>query len=563
MLRLLFATLLLLGALLPRAAQAYDFKIKGRELNLAVTESFLYTYHAYTGDADLSDDKYHQFTNVLDVSLGHRDFRLGARFDLNLFADTPAQRLCGAQNLSWCGNRYLNNFVPERVYATVARPEFDVTLGDFYVSLGKGIALNIIKIDQLGQDTTLRGGKFHLHYRDLEAIFLGGQVNPLDTDEATGMRARWRQEPILGGRLEYRILDKVIVGVHAIYNVTEDPNSQGTNVARTDSNTVVGAGIDVPSLWDGLLGLSTEVDLQRTISSSQVTLGPDAEGDRPTGVAAYASATLHWRSLTALAELKYYDGYRLAAASPNDAPYSLVYSQPPTLERDGNEVADNTSVGGGRLRLDYNFGELRGVELLAFVNYGYFHNWAAASHEIHDPFGGLELQWGEGKGHLNVGAGVRREFNRDRDQIYRQDIHAELDAEQSLGGRHSLKLGANYQRREARDTFNDYNWNEADVSLSYKWSPSLALGVSYERQDDPRIVSGREGNDDPTKGPLRDAPVLGAANYLSGTAQWFFTSGTYVAVRAGGNRPGVKCINGVCRYYPGFTGVQVSVVGRF
>jgi len=559
-----FVAALVVGAVLlvgwPAAAK--DFTIRGRDFNLSLTDSFLYTYHADNGDDAPDDDRYHHVVNILDVALSHGDFRLGGRFDLHLFADTPEKRLCpAAAHPSWCGQRYRDSFAAERVFLVWARDEFDSTLGDFYASFGKGIVLNVVKIDQLGQDTTLRGGKFHFHARDLEVIFVGGQFNPLDTDEATGYHAPWKLEPLLGGRAEYRFQDTVIVGTHAVYVVSNDPNISASSRSTTDYQLLWGAGFEVPRLWQDRLTFSAEIDWQRTISSGKVVRGPGSESSP--GLAVYASASLHQGAFTLLAEYKHYDEFRLAAPTPVNAPYTLLYSQPPTLERIDAEVYDNVGVSGGRLRLDWNVGEHRGLDLLAFVNFGYFQNWSLKEDRVFDPYAGVELRWQEEQGHLNLSGGLRLEQERAGGATYRQDAHLELDVEQPLRKRHSLKLSAVYLRRQAQGLSSPREWNETDVTLGWRWSPRLSLSASYERQDDPSIVGGREGNTDPSRGPLRDAPLLGAANYLSGTVQYFFTPSTFVSLRAGQSRPGIKCLNGACRSWPGFAGVQLSAVGRF
>jgi len=575
----LVALLLAAGLLGARPAAAWDFTIKGRELNLAVTDTFKYTYHFDDGDRELDHDRFHQFLNVLDVSLGYDVFRLGGRFDLNLFANTPIDQQCGgASPPSWCAekDRYPNHFAVERAYFIVARPEFDLVLGDFYASLGKGIALNVVKLDELGQDTAIRGGKIIVHHKDLELTFLGGEINPLDVDEASARLAGWPAEPLLAGRLEYRFFDALILGAHGVYVITNyAPNSPGTKQERTDYNAIWGVGFELPNIRSGLFSVAGEVDMQRTVYVSETTRGPGADDFK--GIAAYLSSSLHVGQATLLAELKYYDDFQLGAQSgdqPKNRPYDLLYHQPPTLERINAQLSDNTSVAGGRLRFDYNFGQRGPVELQAFVNYGYFYDWFHGwKHHIHDPYAGVDLLWQDGAGHAQLSGGVRREENRPEGDdppscsgwaapcVYHQDAHVDLEVEQRLRANHSLKLTLQVQRRAREESRMagpvTEQWNEVDLALNYKWSPRLALALTYERQEDPSVISGR------TPPSVPEEPLLGAGNYVSGVAQYYFTPSTYVSVRAGSSRPGLKCLNGVCRMYPGFAGVQVSMVGRF
>ncbi|MCC6748270.1 MAG: hypothetical protein IT371_11465 [Deltaproteobacteria bacterium] len=544
--------MVLLGLGVPRAASAWDFKIKGQEFNLGVTNTLAYTYHFDNdengGEVD-EDDKFHQFMNTLDVSLAHREFRLGGRFDLHLFANTPFTQRCpgGANDPSWCARRdrrYVNSFVPERVFLIVARPDFDLTLGDFYVSFGKGLALNVVKIDDLGQDTTIRGGKFVLHQWDLGLTFVAGEFNPLNLDEATGRKAPWAAEPMVGGRIEYRFFDRVLAGLHGVWVLTDDPNSPGAKKYTTDHDAIFGLSLEVPQLIDGRLSLAAEVDLQRTVRLGEVVRGPGAAGDFK-GLAAYATATLQLGDLTLLSEFKYYDDFALRAPGAVDEPYALYYHQPPTLERVNALVSDNLSVSGTRLRADYNFGALGPVELITYLSMGFFQSWGIPGlHRVFDPYAGFELHWSEGKGHLNGIGGVRLEQDREDGSTYTRDIHLDVDLEQAIRGSHSVKLNALWQKRQRKGLFDAQNWNEMDLVLEYKWSPYLAAAFSYERQEDPSVVM--EGH-----------------HYFGGTLKYFFTTSSFVSVRAGQNRPGLKCFNGMCRQYPAFAGLQAMVVGRF
>lgn len=559
--RTLFATILVFVLFIPNRGWPVDFTLWGRDFSFAVTETFSYGYHLDNGNQDKSDDDFHQVLNVLDLGLSHGDFRLGTRLDMLLFAHTPFAQYChGSNQPGWCNQkdeRYVNSIVPERLFLMVAHPEYDIVLGDFYASFGKGLALNVIKIDELGQDTTIRGGKLMWHDKDLEVTFLGGEFNPLNTDEATGRKILWRAEPILGGRLEYRFWDALIAGIHGVYIITDDQNNLGkASSAAVDSNTVFGGGLELPSVWHDHLSFAAEVDVQRTISLGEVTRGPGATGEGFSGLAGYVASTFHWNRWTILGEYKHYDDFQLKAPNYTNQPYALLYHQPPTLERVNAELTDNTKISGGRLRVDYNIGTWQSLEVLVFANFSYFKDWAGGENSdrrIYDPFGGLELQWQEGNGHLNLSAGVRRDVDHETGTVNHQDIHLDGDLEQQLYARHSLKLSLQFLERHREEQFRTDTWKEMEVILGYKWSPWLALAINFERQEDPKIVMERESQ----------GLWLGPANYLGGSAQYFLQSDTYVSLRVGQNRPGIKCINGVCRTFPAFAGIQINLVGRF
>ncbi len=49
---------------------------------------------------------------------------------------------------------------------------------------------------------------------------------------------------------------------------------------------------------------------------------------------------------------------------------------------------------------------------------------------------------------------------------------------------------------------------------------------------------------------------------LLGTLTWNITPATSLALFGGGNRPGLKCVSGVCRDFPAFQGVRLEFVLR-
>jgi hypothetical protein len=555
------------------AALAWDFSIKGHELTLDITNTAGYTYHfnndpiEYADPNDpkrldgLRDDTFHQIFNKLDISLSYGAYRAGARLDLNLFANTPFDQHCGGANQpAWCTfetPRYRNQFDAERLFVVVTRPEFDLTLGDFYASFGKGLALSVIQQDDIGQDTTIRGGKLAIHYEDLGLTLLAGTTNVLNIDKATGYDAPWDPEPILAARLEYRFFETVIAGAHAVYVIREEPNrgQSGYQFMRSLMHeTLWGFGAEAPDLLGGALSVGGEVDFQRTRDFYKgLVRGPGADGGL-SGFAAYFSSTLNVADLTVLAELKYYDDFQLVGLDKySDSPYVLVYHLPPTLDRKKALIKEgNTHVKGGRIRLDYNVGQLGPLELLLYANYGYFHNWAPevnpfapptdGDKRAHSPFGGFELDWAENTGQLKAEGGMRRVFDHVADEIYQKDVHVEVSVEQAFG-KHGVGAKVLFLDRTSKVAqLNE--WHEIEAALSYTWSSKLAISVTYERQEDP-------------------AQVPQPVDLFGGIVRYYIKSDTYVNLRVGENRGGIKCLNGACTFVPPFSGVEALFVMRY
>jgi len=571
-------------------ASAWDFSIEDHDFTLDLTDTFKYTYHFDDPEGGHSVGSGHSavqllkhyFYNTLDAALSHDVFRVGTRMDLNLFAGRAFEDACtgAASQPGWCeqkDRRYVQSFALERIYFTAALPEFDLTLGDFYASLGKGMALRVVKQQELSQDNAIRGGKLDVHYRNLGVTLLGGAFNFLDIDEPKGLRSPWHGDPVVAARLEYRFADLVLAGAHVVYIMSEcnsgwceeisgSSNGRG-NLIDLGSDLVVGSGFDIPDLFDGLLSMSAEVDLQQTIKhGGTVVRAPWRKNVGKKGVAFYGSTTLQVGDLTVLGEGKYYDGFELKAPQARDESilgFKMLYHQPPTLERITALINNNTSVGGLRVKADYYVGELGPVELLVYANLGFFRNWdneesgangkpVEAERQVWNPYAGAELSWMEGEGNLKISGGVRDAHDLHFDRTFMRDGFLEIDLEQVIHGPHSMKLTVDWlaRRKDGLETHvalgqtpgRKYkDWNELAVFINYKWSPYMEAVLGYERQED---------------------PAISRRNYFSGSLRYYFTPGTFVNLWVGSTRPGVKCLNGACRRYPALSGVQVTVVGR-
>ena len=70
------------------------------------------------------------------------------------------------------------------------------------------------------------------------------------------------------------------------------------------------------------------------------------------------------------------------------------------------------------------------------------------------------------------------------------------------------------------------------------------MALTFERMEDPLEVP---------------EPV----NYYGGSVRYFINAGTYINLRLGQNRGGIKCYLGTCRYVPPFAGVELTGVLRF
>jgi hypothetical protein len=558
------------------SAQAIEFHILKEPLRLDITESLFASYHGDLGyliterdNANIKhpENHFYDILNKLNVDLAWRRLRLAFRFDSAGYIDVP-DGSCGptATTPATLRNRFCNDpssyFYLEKYSLEYTSRTFEATLGDFYVNFGRGLVLSIRKLDELGLDTTLRGVKLVYHEGNVSATLVSGfpdgwafGSNIQKVDEATGRFAvnphdvsLSRAVPgdvIAGGRVEYRAGDRVIVGFHETGGVQAHNETTGEH-KRPDGMFMYGATIDAPraTRW---LALYFEADGQTATQS-------DA---RQNGYALYGSATGFFGPATLLVEVKHYSKFQRWRSSVDGSLAefaNVVYNQPPTAERIQTElVSPIYDVSGPRVRVDWRIRPW----LLAYASYAYFADRGSGDGTLqyHDPYAGLELRWNRGSSHFFPSGGYRIErCGRDvsdcnggqTDGEFQHVGHLEWDATQVLPRGFSIETQGFVLFRHGdrvTDASGGYpNWVEGDAYLALKWTPHLVGTVGYEFS-------------------TRPSPKVNQ-HYVNGSVQWNITTASSLRLFVGGTRGGLKCISGICRDFPAFTGARLEVVVR-
>ncbi len=197
-------------------------------IQLDFTEDAAFDYHFTHGNGiiapptdpnyDPTSDNYLDWINRFETQLSTGPWHFDLRFDSALFVNAPQVSDLSTSRVpelfaSYLENRYINNFELEKVSASYAGPHFEATLGDFYLSYGRGLVVSLRKIDALGVDTTLRGGTFTARAGGFSANVAGGVTNVVNTDPSTGAEAPDPEDPIVAGRLEYRLSQLFALGI--------------------------------------------------------------------------------------------------------------------------------------------------------------------------------------------------------------------------------------------------------------------------------------------------------------------------------------------------------------
>lgn len=515
-----FGALLSLLAALP--AVAVELTFGEQPVQVDVTSTTNAGWHTGAGG-------YGELLERLNVAGRTGAWQLGLRLDTATFVSPPSPAI-------------QDRYTLEKASVSWTGRSLEVTLGDAYVSFGRGLALSLRKVDELGADTTLRGLKVLLHEGALGGTLALGTANINNVDEATG---KSRDDPydLVGGlKAQVTLGDLVTVGAHGTGIAFHDAVGLVPGDPYRDRSFQYGATLDAPRLapW---LGLYLEGIGQTRDTGSAPNAG--------TGFGLYGTATAYLGQATLLLEGKAYGGIK--PIQPNLALpelASVAYNNPPTAERVLQVIENPQShIAGGRMRFDWSFSPA----LLAYVNYGLFRDWQGYDDPasvgdirpgtIHDPYAGLEARWNEARSWAIVAMGLRAVVLDGSGEAVRRDAHVEVDVSQALGERWSLTLhSAHRERGQHESPILDQHFREGTVLAGVRYRPWVAVTGGYEYTTE---------------------PIQPKRHYVSGNVEWYVTPSSSVRLFVGSARGGLKCVSGVCRTFPPFEGVKLTTTLRF
>ncbi len=601
----------LLCALLiaPGSAAAFQTELSGKPLTVDLTETADVSYHVDNGvvapqflpgstaqtplfnpNWDPTSDNYVDWLNRFDAQLSWGPWHAELRFDSAVFANTPTVPQsyaicvngltgpCENRNLAlMLENRYIDNFELEKISLNYLGDHLDATLGDFYLSYGRGLVISLLKLDALGVDTTLRGADVTFHWGGFTANAAAGVTNIVNTDEATGEVAPDPEDRVVAARLEWRQPRIVTIGIDgagffqnpqtallspwepgaptqsvplgwlALGSVQGEPFPPGAGPPALTSTGNFSATIDFPHVWDfGKLYAELAHQVQAEYTANP--LGGGASQQSTQGNALLVSADAFLGPATLLVEFKDYQNYIYPLQSSlSSVTYPAfwqqnVYNNPPELEEIFQEEDPSYTTYGPRVRLDWKLSD----RVSPFASAALFQNDTAGwDYTITDGYLGVDANWQDHRSHAVVSAGRRLEImNRlspTPGDPYQHEWWVQYDAVQVLGATYSLELEG-LHRRFDYDALLGHPWSWGYSYLSLKRSAwTVTLGYEYTTQDPAEWRS---------------------ANPNAGVA-WTISDHYTVRAFGGGREAGLRCINGVCRVFPGFTGGSVELAARY
>lgn len=613
-----------------RDARAIDLpKVDGAPLKLDVTETSVVAQRFRERDGErYSDQGYFAWLNRLNLVLGYKKFTLGARIDTALYAlrpedrnDDPRQRVALANDGA---SRYRNSIYPAKLWFTYKDGGIEATAGDSYVQFGRGLVLALRKVDELGIDTTLFGGKVTVNKDPFAVTLVAGLANPARVDEPSGRalfasaavpalprinpttgaplggtNAEIPPQPIYGsdrivgaeltaGRGLPAILSTHLVRLTKCAGYRYDANGnivsdyfdrpfgscdesdrlawfaqlKGVPNAIIDSRetTNIGQSFEIPSLW-GHGSLYVEGAIQRREKAK--VRQADLDGN-----AIYGSFVTTGGPIANTLEVKSYRNFWALAGSVNASIGSefqnVAYSIPPTAEPIITDTYGNMNVciNSARDRFDYRFTPT----FLGYAAYAYSVSLTEQGSGSCDPWG--KSTAGRPKtditDYINDGTlGVEARFDKDKSALF-----ANVNARHDI-----LDNGTPYYREVAvQYSMTKYLFGPYSLELS---------GRHRLRVQNAENIHGGDAKGEPWiqgehYNALKVAPkwvfsqgfeyttLIGFPTYyLNGGILYKFTSQSNLRLYAGQNRGGLRCISGICRVFPSFDGARAELTLRF
>jgi len=555
--------LLAVTAARPAAAQQSD-------LRWSVTETMVLEWHGETDGFDPSPlsahdrDNYVAIKNRANLGLHRGPLDVTLRFDQSSFFDTCSSMPTDASEMTAADLQGCRSPRPgileddyrlERASASLRLGRHRLWFGDFPLQLGRGIALSLRKVSEFGIDDALRGARIQLRlHDDVRLEVFGGQVNMSNLDEVTDTHIDETRDRLAGGRIDGRILDFLNVGAHAMVLIPLAADGVTSQDSQGGAWTLVAGGTaEMPRLWD-VMSLYIEANgLARTM---------EGRGEQQEGFALYSAVDLDLGRLTLLGELKWYEDFLVMGTATDGLGTARPLAQAPTIEREDQFIRSPTDMLGGRLRADLRLSR----SALVYLNGVYVNGRGSNEIDAFHGYGGLELRLLGGRINGNVSAGYRREIGRsetsdrpDWGELDHDILHVEGSLTVGLVGRHSLHLGFEHETWNKPGVTQDDRYNRGTWSVGYDYGSMLALSFAYEY--DTQFGSNpyqlpAEGGYWLVENGVRQHFAFGEVRYTP--LRWLD-----LRLRGGAQRGGLKCMSGVCRVFPNFTGARLETVLRF
>ena len=491
-----------------------------------------------------------------------------------------------------------------RLERLMLRADFRVvklTAGDFNVNLGRGLGLSVRKIDEIGVDATIKGGRFDLRTKHVDATALAGVANRQNSDFATrqltadpgypALRCASREslaqnnvgnrvwstcsDLVTGGRLGVKLPGAVKAGVHHTYIGFGESSS----TSYDEELHLIGADLgraQIAKTWDLFAGGTA------LLRNPRLRRDPELSDVAYNGFATYVSNVLTVGQTTALIEGKFYQDYLVALQ-----PTQLQYSEAPSLERNDQQVPGNANAAGGRLRVDHLWRDLGFTLYGNVVAYVFTENIGESVHDLGagqdprevatHPFAGFIYRKPHSSVMVQASAGYRYEWHlsevNEGEGVLRRkfphgDFYVTLPAGTRGGFRHSVSLRGNARWETKQVSGSDDNrFAIGSLILGYNMAPFVSFAFIGGFSTEERAPEGEVSLQDKPQCPMgADGQVINCGKphlWPGAEVRVNFLGNSFVRVFGGRQVGGQVCVNGSCRTLPDFEGVRGELVLGF
>jgi hypothetical protein len=565
----------LLLALGPRTARAQD------DVSYRFTETFITEYVGDNGPTNEGaygdDDDFWIFRNLFYAQAGNKHFDSGLRLDVDLFQGPPGR--VGGEEFYWGDGasgyttlRYRDDLRLERIYGTANIDKLRVTVGDFYVSFGRGIALSLVKLDDVGEDTALRGARVEYQVpRSIKITLVGGAVNALNVDPIT--KQIYADDPmdrIAGARIEWQLADALGFGVHGVmmrprFTDAQDVSPDRLAVDQGPGVAVAGGGATA-ELHAGGFQLYLEGNAQAHDNYHAAEPVMDE-----TGYAVFGEISYDFSPLLIKGEGIFYRRWLMEGPYRGSSPRlsgnpAIQYNNMPTLEPVWMTMNSRGNAEGGRLTGDLfirrSETQLTLSAAALFYEGGLLPSGAWEDHPptlaIH-PILKVRQAFGGSGVNASLEGGYRVETT-DEPLPGEDDTgrlwHTALDVSVPIHGPHSVEAKVELRRHDLHVSESVPHWVTL-ASLGYDMSGAFGVTLVHEYSDETAGADLKLGS--------WELP-LPRQHYL-----WAMVSAHLpkpledlsLRLFAGAQRGGIKCAGGVCRLYPDSVGARLEATYRF
>ena len=320
-------------------------------------------------------------------------------------------------------------------------------------------------------------------------------------------------------------------GSYALYSQPKDRILED----NLDFNATLGVTLDAVDIMDWLT-----VYAEGAVQARQLA-GANAQGS-----ALYLNADARAWGFTFNVESMWLSAFEQRGSSNTALGNRFSYNQPPTLERIDQEIVNNRDVLGLRLRAEYFFEDL---DLLLYVNTVGRVNDGGDPAEVRQShtFAGVNWTLPGGGSRLAFAGGYRdeaRQVNGERVPL-RNMRNVDADWLQSIGGGFSVHTTHQAQFWEFEER--PFVRGSSFLGLEKGGLGSVTFEFGYDTQNASRLVqkffyAGIVSLELPTFDLLDSALFRGSL---------------------GTQRGGIKCVAGVCREFPSFSGARGELITRF